>query len=357
MSDLTRRTFLHGAGAVALSSPLRIKQDEKPVGFAILGLGGYAQGQILPNMKHCKLAKPVAVISGSPDKAKRVAAQYGIADSMIFNYENLEKIKDHPEIDVVYVITPPGTHKDFTIRALRSGKHVCCEKPMAMTTAEGQAMVDEAKKAGKILQIGYRCHYEPYNLRAMEICRKAEIGKVRSIATEHGYNAGGGGWMTDGKMTRGALWEIGVYSVNAACYLAGGAPTEVMALSAKLPGDQRYSTVEDLNHFVLAFPNGVLANVGSGFSWAYVNNYRVVGEHSVLDANPATGYSGHNFRINGQPIKVEPANMWALQMDDLAECIRRGGKVRTPGEMGVLDLKIMEGAIESAREKKVISLV
>jgi len=356
MSDLSRRTFLHGAGAVALTGPLGLEQAEKPVGFAILGLGNYALGQIMPNMKHCKLAKPVAVISGSPDKAKRVAGEYGIKESMIFNYENMEKIKDHPEIDVVYVITPPGTHKEFTIRSLRAGKHVCCEKPMAMTTAEGQEMVDEATKAGKILQIGYRCHYEPHNMRAMEICRKSEIGRVRSINSDHGYNVGPGGWSTDPKMTRGGLWDIGIYSVNATRYLTGAAPLEVMALAAKIPGDRRYAGVEDLNHFVLSYPNGVLASVGSGYSWAYITSYRVIGERGILDAFPATGYAGLDFKVNGEPMKVTPANMWADQMDDLANCIRKGGKVRTPGEMGVQDLRIMEAAIQSARDRKVVSL-
>ncbi len=356
MSDLTRRSFLQGVGAVAVTG-LPIEQEPtKKIGWAILGLGGYATNQILPRFKDCSLSRPVAVISGSPDKAKRIAAQYGIPESKIYNYQNLEKIKDDPDIDVVYVITPPGTHHEFTMRSLKSGKHVCCEKPMASSSKECEEMVAEAKRQGKLLQIGYRCHYDNFNRRAMEICRKGEIGQVRTIVTEHAFTMEwGGGWHSDPKLGGfGAISEIGVYGIQAACYLAGADPVEVMALRNKLDVP-RFKGVEDVNQAVLAFPNGVLANIATGYSWN-ANNFRVYGNRGMLDAEPATSYSGHRFTMNGRPVEVVPNVQWAEQMDDLSRAIQVEGQVKTPGEMGLRDIRIIEAIIRSGKERKAVSL-
>jgi predicted dehydrogenase len=356
MSDLTRRGFLHGAAAVAATGIPLAQEPKKKVGWAILGLGGYATGQILPRFKDCELSRPTALISGSPDKAKRIAAQYGIPESKIYNYQNLEKIKDDPDIDVVYVITPPGTHHEFTLRALKSGKHVCCEKPMASSSKECEEMVAEAKRQGKLLQIGYRCHYENLNLKAMEICRSGGIGQVRTIVTEHAFTmTWDGGWHSDPKLGAfGAISEIGIYSIQAACYLAGGDPVEVMALRNKIDAP-RFKGVEDVNQAVLSFPNGALANIATGYSWN-ANNYRVYGTTGRIDAEPATGYGGNRFRLNGQTMEA-PANvMWAEQMDDLSRAIQTKGTVRTPGEMGLRDIRIIEAIIRSGKERKAVSL-
>jgi len=361
--ELTRRQVIQAAGAMGAASitglgavkafgkdefPGEAHQD-KPVRWAILGLGGYALNQILPNMKYCKNSVPVALISGSPDKAKATAAQYGIQESMIFNYENMGKIKDVAEIDVVYVITPPGTHKDFTIRALQAGKHVCCEKPMASSAKDCEAMVAAAKKANRRLQIGYRCHFEPNNREAMRICRSGEIGQIRTIRSDHAFTMGwDNGWHSKRPLGGfGAISEIGIYSINALCYLAGEDPIEIFGTRDKVKAP-RFKEVEDVNHFNLKFPSGAQGVGMTGYSWN-ANNFRAYGDRGQIDAEPATGYRGHNFRKNGQPIKVEPANMWAAQMDELSECVRNVNKtLTTPGEMGWRDIRIIEAVLASA---------
>jgi predicted dehydrogenase len=331
--------------------------EPKKVGWAILGLGSYARNQILPNMKHCRLSQPVAVISGSPEKAKQVAEQYGIAESMIFNYQNMERIRDVPEIEVVYVITPPGTHREFTVRALEAGKHVCCEKPMAGQVADGEAMVAAAKKANRRLQIGYRCHFEPHNLRAMEICRSGRLGQIRTLRSDHAFTLNsGGGWHTKRDLGGyGAIGEIGVYAVQALCYLAGEDPVEVIGTRHKLDVP-RFREVEDVNHFNLRFPGGAQGIGATGYSWN-ANNFRVYGTTGRLEAEPATGYGGHQFRLNGESISVEPANQWAGQMDHLSECVRDANKTLiAPGEMGLRDLRIIDAVIRSADTGRAVSL-
>jgi predicted dehydrogenase len=301
------------------------------------------------------MSRPVAFISGSPDKANNLAKEYGIAPEKVYNYDNMDRIKDDPDIEVVYVITPPGTHKDFTIRALRAGKHVCCEKPMASSSKECREMIAEAKKANRRLQIGYRCHFEPHNLAAMAACKAGRLGSLRTIRSEHGFVLGwDGGWHTKKELGGfGAISEIGVYAIQALCYLSGEDPVEIWGTREKL-NIPRFKEVEDVNHFNLLFPSGVQGIGSTAYTWN-ANNVVAMGNGGRLVAEPATGYSGHQFRLNGTPMDVQPANQWAGQMDHLSECVRDPGKTLiAPGEMGLRDIKIIEAILESANSKRVV---
>jgi predicted dehydrogenase len=369
---LSRRTLLRGTAGLGLATlgcqglaqqsgatppPPTAAPQGKKAGWAILGLGGYALGQIMPNFKECQRSRLVAVISGSPDKAKKVAGDYGLDAKNVYSYENLEAIKDNPDIDVVYVITPPGNHREFTVRSAQAGKHVCCEKPMAPTAKDCQAMIDACRKAGKLLQIGYRSRYEPHNIRAIEACRKGELGRLRSIVSDHGFNIPNGLWRTQRKLSGGgSMMDIGIYSLNAARYLAGEEPVEVYATIHNLPNDPRFKEVEDTVHFTLRFPSGVVANCSSGYSWAGMNRYHVIGERGTLEAEPATSYGGQRLTMRRRPVEVPPGNQFAAQMDHLSACILDGGQVLTPGEDGLQDIRIIEAIYESARIGRPVKL-
>jgi predicted dehydrogenase len=357
--SFSRRSFLQSSGALAAASVIpnfNLGQPERKVGWAILGLGSYATRQIMPSFKDCEKSKLVAVISGSPDKARRLAEQYSLPESAVYSYDNMDRIKDNPEIDVVYVITPPGTHRDFSVRAAQAGKHVCCEKPMANTVQECQDIIDACNKASTKLQIGYRSHYEPHNIRAIEACR-GQLGQLRTITSEHGFNIPNGLWRTQKALSGGgSMMDIGIYSVQAARYLAGEDPTEVFAMIHNPPNDPRFAEVEDTVNFTLRFPGGALANCASGYSWSGMNRYQVIGTRGRLAAEPATGYSGHRLWINNQQQEIQPNNQFAAQMDHLSECILDNKPVLTDGEMGLIDIKIIMAIYESAATGRPVKL-
>src|SRR4029079_7261726 len=116
----------------------------KKLGWAIVGLGSLAIHQILPAFAKCEKSKVVAFVSGHRDKADKLAARYGVDAANIYNYENYDSIKSNPSIDVVYVVLPNSRHAEYTVRALKAGKHVLCEKPMANTPAECEQMIAAA---------------------------------------------------------------------------------------------------------------------------------------------------------------------------------------------------------------------
>jgi predicted dehydrogenase len=358
-NTITRRQALMGMAAVAAPFGLpHLLQDKKPVGWAVLGLGSYAEWEIMPSFKACSDSKLVALISGHPEKLSRFGERYGISEKNRYTYDQMDAIKDNPEIDVVYVITPPATHPEFTIRAAKAGKHVHSEKPMAPTAEDCQKMIDACRRAGKLLQIGYRCHFESHNLRAIKAFRSGELGKVTSLSSDHGFSIGRGLWRTQKSLAGGgSMMDIGIYSLQALRYLSGEEPTHVEATITNPPNDDRFAEVEDTVDFKLHFPSGLIGHGTSGYSWnPGKNRYQIVGEKGTLLADPATPYGGHRLSVNGQPLEVENNNQFATMMDSFSRCVRDGGKVQAPGEEGKRDIHIIQCVYQAAATGKMVKV-
>ena len=349
--ELSRREALVGMAALAVQPSALLKsRSQNPIGWGILGLGGYATNQIMPAFSACADSKLVALISGHPDKLVRFGDQYGIPKTHRYTYDEMDAIKENKEIDVVYVITPPATHPRFVIQAANLGKHVCSEKPMAPTVEECQAMIDACRNNRRLLQIGYRCHYESHNLRAINACLKGELGKILKIESEHGFNIGHGQWRTQKALAGGgSMMDIGIYSLNAIRYLSGEEPIEVQATITNPKNDDRFVDCEDTVEFTLKFPSGLVAHGSGGYSWSPgKNQYKIVGSTGTLVANPATAYEGDALYLNDKPLEVIGNNQWAAQIDHFSTCIRLKKKPATPGEEGLKDIRIIQAIYISA---------
>src|SRR5690606_35007406 len=177
-------------------------------------------------MKDCKRAKLTGVISGTPSKIKDWQKKYNIPEKNCYNYENFDAIKNNPDIDAVYIITPNVLHKDQAIRVAKAGKHVICEKPMALNAAEGEQMVAAAKKANVKLLVGYRMHFEANTLEIIRMRNEGQFGKVLFFQGLSGFRIGDPGqWRLNKDLAGGgAMMDIGIYSVNGARYMIGEEP-------------------------------------------------------------------------------------------------------------------------------------
>jgi len=366
----SRRTFLGGT-AVALaalaSGPLAaqtIQPAPKKLGFALVGVGALTMGQLLPALAKCNLCRAVALVSGHPDKAHQQAVRYNIDPKNIYSYENFDTIKDNPDIDVVYIVLPNGMHAEYTIRAAKAGKHVLCEKPMANTAEECQSMIDAVAAADRKLMIGYRMRYEPMTLRAIELSHSdSDIGTIKQITAEAGFNAGDPTqWRLNKKLAGGGpLMDMGIYAVNAIRYLSSQEPVQVSAFTYATPNDPRFKEVEETICFELRFESGMLASVLSSYGFG-CNRFRLYGTRGQLESEPIQAY--HNNRLwlsrGGGPkqeITYTPVNHFAVEMDYFADCIQNNTPVRTPGEEGLKDLKVIMAAYESARTGKAVDIV
>lgn len=333
--------------------------DGEKIGFAVVGLGKLALGQIIPGLRNATGAKLVAVVSGHPDKARRVAAENGLPADAIYGYAEYDRIAQDPRIQVVYIVLPNSMHADYSIRALKAGKHVLCEKPMATSVADAEAMIAAAKAAKRQLMIAYRCHYEPLNLEVMRRMRSGALGKPRIVVTNMGRQSDlsdpSDAWRLDMAMSGGgALADMGIYGVNAARYILDEEPREVRAWAQTDRSDPRFRTVEDVIAWQFRFPSGAIANGSTAFSYQGTMGYQIFCEHGKITAEPGAFYGGNHLTIDGiggeREPKIREIDQFAREMDWMADVVRDRVPMVSPGEEGLQDMRLMHAILESVRQ-------
>lgn len=329
---------------------------ERRVGWCVVGLGQFALNQIIPSFGESRMSKLVALVSGNPEKASQVAREHGVREDAIYNYDNFDEIARNDEIDVVFIILPNAQHAEFAIRAAEAGKHVMCEKPMAVSVEECDRMIEASKNANRKLMIAYRAQYEPFNLEAMRMIRDGDLGQTRVIenvaARPIDLENPADQWRVKRDLSGGgSLMDIGIYALNGARYLTGEEPIEITAAIHNPEGDERFREVEDVVAWSMRFPSGITANCATGYSYN-ANRFSVHGSEASLTLEPATDYYRHNLRITRQERREEPQieeqNQFALEMDHLSEAILDDTEVKTPGEEGRQDVRLMLAIYEAA---------
>lgn len=332
-----------------------LPQDKK-LGIALLGLGKYSEEQLAPALEKAQRCRLAGIITGTPEKVGKWKEKYKIPDKNIYNYQNMDSIRDNPDIDIVYVVTPNALHATYTIRAAKAGKHVICEKPMATSVKDCEAMIAACKAAGKMLAIGYRLHYEPHHQTFMEFGTKKMYGPVQKIVAENSQEMEKGVWRLDRERSGGGpLMDLGIYCVQGALYSAGANPIRVAAKEGPKTDVEKFAEVEQSIDFQLHFANGAIANCRT----AYVgkgSRLRVEGKTGWYELEPAYPYSGIKGKTSQGPMGLENVPQQTLQMDDFADCVINKKPSRVPGEMGLRDVKILMAIYEAARTAKPVEL-
>lgn len=396
--DVTRRRFLEAGGGAAAASlafaatpaaallqgsgavravgqpmpggvelPAAAPQPKRAdsVGFAVVGLGGYALKQMMPRFAHSQRAHIAAIVSGNPDKLRRVGDAYGVPQDARYSYENFARIASDDRIDAVYIVLPSGLHADWTSRAFAAGKHVLCEKPMALSSAECEQMIAAGRRANRKLMIAYRSHFEPHNLEAMDLMARDTIGQLRLLRTEQSYRMGptnpGENWRVSRALAGGGpLEDLGIYGLQAALYLAREMPESISALTFQPKGDPRFSEIFAHVSSQWRFPSGGVAQLVTSYDSAGTNFVHARGTTGALIMDPATNYSGQKMRLEGSNPRQfqsgDPEVQFAGQLDHFADAIRQGTQIRTPGEMGLRDLRIIEAIYASAAAGRTVKL-
>ncbi|WAT01626.1 Gfo/Idh/MocA family protein [Rouxiella chamberiensis] len=340
--------------------PPAILPPGKRLGVAIIGLGRLTLNQILPAFRQSLYAKPVALVSDRPEKAREVAKQYGIDESALYRYDDIERMAENKEIDAVYVVTPNGRHRDHVLAAAKAGKHVLCEKPMANNSAEAREMIDACRQAGVKLMIAYRCQYELFNVEAARLTQSGELGRPRIIhATNTQVQGPGEQWRMRAALAGGgALPDIGLYCLNGVRTMLGEDPVEVYAQIINPEGDARYAEVEETISYTLRFPSGVIANCVTSYGAHECKDMEIRLEKGWVSLENAFAYAGQRLYVaerhgSGEQvneIRISPKDQFTLEIDHFADSVLNNKISHTPGEEGLQDHLLMEAIYRSARE-------
>ncbi|CAN5155159.1 Gfo/Idh/MocA family oxidoreductase [soil metagenome] len=358
-NQISRRSFLKTTGTAftvgSLGFPsIILPRRRQKIGVALVGLGSYAGGQLAPALQeteHCELR---GIVTGTPSKIPEWQERYGIADRNVYNYETLHEVANNDDIDVIYIVTPPGVHARDAIVAAEAGKHVWCEKPMAMDPDECQAIIDAAKKNSVQLTIGYRMQHEPNTQTIIRFGKEETYGAVTGVQTGAGYSGAHRdpeNWRRIADLGGGALYDMGVYPINAARYATGMEPIAVKGRQWS-DRDEMYSEVDEHTDFEMEFPNGVFAKGETSFGNS-TNSLDVECTDGSYRLSPMQSYTGVQGKTS-DGIELPPAgiNQQARQMDNDALAIKENKDPIVPGEDGLADIRIVKAIMESSRKNE-----
>jgi glucose-fructose oxidoreductase len=366
MSSTSRREVIknlaYGAGGVLLSpyilkSGLYTKKDR--LGIALVGLGYYSTDLLAPALQQTKNCYLAGIVTGTPSKAEAWKAKYNIPEKNIYNYQNFDQIANNDEIDVIYIVLPPSMHREYVIRAANAGKHVWCEKPMAITAKECQDMIDACNKNKRSLAIGYRLHHEPNTQEYRRIMKNKLLGNVKQLDCAAGYRDNRTDhWKQKKEMGGGVLYDMGVYSIQGARLGTNMEPISIVSAQTSTTRPEIYKNgLDETTIATLEFPGGVLANIKTSFG-ENINFMNIQCEKGNIKLSPYSAYTGANGSSPLGEINTTYNVPWqqAKQMDDDSLAIINGKPMMAPGEEGQRDIRIVEAIYRSAQTKQAVKL-
>ena len=290
----------------------------KKIRYAVVGLGHIAQTAVLPAFKHAENSELAAVVTGNREKDRKLSERYRVK---AYNYDDLEAALEREQVDAVYIATPNILHREHTERAAKAGVHVLCEKPMATTQEDCEAMMRAAAENNVKLMIAYRLHFNDANLHAVRTAKSGDL-------------------------------DIGIYCINAARYLFRDEPIEVVALTAN-NGERRFAEIEETTGVVMRFPHERLAMFTCSFGSTDVSYYDLVGTKGHVRLENAYEYQGELKCVTTIGEKktekiFEPGDQFAPELIYFSDCIIHGRAPEPSGSEGLADVRVINAIYESA---------
>lgn len=361
----TRRTFMQSLAMPFLAKPLltntsyNLQAEEKVLRIAQMGLGSYAE-RVGNAVKECMRTKITGLISGTPEKLLKFGAKYGVNTDSQYNYANVSSIKNNANIDAVYITTPNSLHCPNTIQIAEAGKHVICEKPMALNAKEAQKMIDACKQNGVELLIGYRMHFEPITLDIVRARANGELGKVLFFQGLSGFIIGDPSqWRLNKDLAGGgAMMDIGIYSINGARYMIGEDPIWVTAQETKTNFEKFKEGVDETITFQMGFPGGATASCLSTYSLNYLDKFYLTGTKGFAEMQPSTGYGPIKGRTHKGEIVHPHVTHQARQMDEMSAILldKKQPGIPVNGQEGKKDMIIVDAIFEAVKTGRKIKI-
>ena len=325
-----------------------------PVGFAVVGLGNLAQSAILPAFRGMQRSRLVALVSRDGEKARRLASQHDVAQA----YDNLEECLANPQVEAVYIATPPANHLREVETVALAKRHVLCEKPLATTASEAAEMVAICARQSVLLMTAYRKCFEPSTVFIRNLILSGRMGPLKllhaSFSERHANPQTNPPWILDRRLAGGGpLMDLGIYCVQAARWLAGEAPFRVSAF--QWTHDRSlFRDIEEGIAFTMCFPSGLVAQASTCYSAALSSMLYLEGTLGSVSLTPAFPYEHErvlNARFGNEQLhKIFPViDEFRPQIDAFSQAIRGGPLPPSCGADGYVDMAIIDALYRSAQ--------
>ncbi len=323
----------------------------RKVRYGVVGIGWISQTAFLPGVEHTGNSEVVAFVSGHEEKAARVGEKYGV--SALYSYEEYDDLLASGTIDAVYLATPNFDHVDLAVRTLEAGLHLLLEKPMAVSVAQCEQIIEASKTSGAKLMVAYRLHHEIGTLNAFEVARSGKLGHLRYFNSSfsqpvnyQNHRAKHGFWA-------GPVPDMGPYPINTVRNLFGAEPVEVGAMGVRTD-PERFRDFEDQVAVNLKFPGDRIATMLMSYSGADLDDFRVVGTLGDLYSSPAFGMNTAMKHLTtvGKSKSEESfpkTDHFGGELKYFSNCILRDEQPEADGEEGLLDIRVI-AAVQKALE-------
>jgi predicted dehydrogenase len=334
------------------------RRGNRQVGYVVIGLGHIAQAAVLPAFAHADNAKLVALVSDDPEKREKLARKYRCD---VYDGRDLDDVLDRADVDAAYIAEPNDKHAEFAVRCARQGVHVLCEKPLAVSEEECRRMIDACREAGVKLMTAYRLHFEESNLEAVKLIEEGKIGDLRYFSSTFAYQVRPGNIRTSAERGGGAIWDLGVYCINAARYLFRADPIDVFAMRMDRRENERFKDIHEGMSVLLKFPEDRIAQFTVSFGSYEQDQYRVVGTKGHIELHDGYEYAGPrelHISIGGKERvrKFKPADQFAPELIAFSRAILEDTEIEPDGEEGLRDVRVIVAALKSARENRPLTL-
>jgi len=321
-----------------------------PVRWGVLSVANIALRRVIPAIVASESGQLVAVASRHEQRAREQFSQQ--PDVRI--YHDYQSLIDDPEIEAIYNPLPNSLHARWTIKALLAGKHVLCEKPLAVTAEEGMLMIEAARNSGKLLMEAFMYRFHPQMIWALEQIHSGRLGEIRIVRASFFFNIllplRANDIRLQPQLAGGSLMDVGGYPVNFCRAVYGHAPSAVAArVYAAAPG-----AVEHATSAVLDFGNGRFGQIDSSFGLPTRQMAEVIGEQGSLSMPVPFVTGAHETEVilslEGQTIhqKIQHADPYRLEVEHFSACVRTGTQPAFGLDETLENLATIEAIYQSA---------
>ncbi|QUW21484.1 Gfo/Idh/MocA family oxidoreductase [Sporosarcina sp. Marseille-Q4063] len=327
---------------------------EKKVRWGIMSTASIGKRSVIPGIQESKRNVVEAVASRSLENAQAYANELGIPKA----YGSYEELLNDPTIDAVYIPLPNHLHKEWTLKAAKAGKHILCEKPIALDESEAEEMIIACENAGVLLAEAYMYRHQKRYDHIKTLIHNGEIGDIRSI---HGVFTFNGAQDTGNiRFTKewggGSIYDVGCYPISAARFLLDEEPSAVTAHAFFSPD---HGDVDMMASGIMEFSNGVSLTFDCGMWAEFRNELEILGSKGRIVMKEAfLGDQSYEIIKDGHTEKIldDNINPYALQADNFAEAVLDGKPLKFPAEDIIHNIRAVKGTLISAEKQEKILL-